>query len=75
MGDVVKRFQVGDRVVKNPALWRPSAHDAWGLGGGVGVVRADRLESSFRGGISVQWPSGRCYHHARELLPAPDSES
>jgi hypothetical protein len=31
-------FKLGDRVIKNPATWRPSEFDGWGAGLGVGVV-------------------------------------
>jgi hypothetical protein len=32
------KFRPGDRVVKVPAAWRPSAFDSWGAGERVGVA-------------------------------------
>ena len=63
-------FHVGERVIKNPAEWRPNAFDSWGRGQGIGVV----VESPIPLGpdeVDVRWPGGRCFEWARELLPAP----
>jgi hypothetical protein len=64
------RFQVGDRVVKNPATWRPNDFDAWGRGQGVGLV----VEPPFAldpSEVDVRWPAGRCFEFEAQLLPAP----
>jgi hypothetical protein len=63
-------FSVGDRVVRNPATWRPTEFDSWGRGSGVGVV----VEPPFVLGsdeVDVRWPSGRCFEWFAQLLPAP----
>lgn len=77
-------MKIGDRVVKNPATWRPSEFDGWGAGEGVGVIVEppwDHVDGVFRGGaerpedcvpcVDVQWPAGRCSQRVDELLPAP----
>ncbi len=63
-------FQVGDRVVRNPATWEENAFDAWGRGQGVGLV----VEPPFAlepGEVDVRWPAGRCFEKCAQLLPAP----
>lgn len=63
------RFQVGDRVVKNPTTWKMNAFDSWGRGVGVGVV----VEPPFSlapDEVDVRWPAGRCFEDADGLLPA-----
>ena len=63
-------FGVGDRVVRNPATWRPNDLDSWGRGVGVGVV----VEPPFALGpdeVNVRWPGGRCFESVGQLLPAP----
>lgn len=62
-------FEVGDRVVRNPATWLPNAFDSWGRGVGVGVV----VEPPFPLGpdeVDVRWPGGRCFESVGQLLPA-----
>lgn len=64
-------FQVGARVVRNPATWQPNEFDSWGRGSGVGVV----IEPPFPlapGEVDVRWPGGRCFESVEQLLPAPD---
>lgn len=64
-------FQVGDRVVRNPATWQPNDFDSWGRGAGVGVI----VEPPFPldpGEVDVRWPGGRCFEWIAQLLPAPD---
>lgn len=81
-------MKIGDRVVKNPATWRPSQFDAWGAGDGVGVIvpppavwGADANGVYLAGAVfeqdcvpcvDVRWPNGRCSQRVDELLPAPD---
>ncbi len=63
-------FAIGDRVIRNPATWRPNEFDSWGRGVGVGVV----IEPPFPldpGELDVRWPAGRCFESADQLLPAP----
>ncbi len=64
-------FQVGDRVVRNPATWEPNDFDSWGRGVGAGLV----LEPPFPLGpdeVDVRWPAGRCFESVGQLLPAPN---
>ncbi|MFM8175622.1 MAG: hypothetical protein ACKN81_18945, partial [Pirellulaceae bacterium] len=68
-------FRIGDRVVKNPAAWRPNALDAWGRGEGVGVVveppfAIDDLEL-----VDVRWPAGRCMEAIEGLQLASSDRS
>jgi len=66
----VQAFEVGDRVVCNPATWEPNDFDSWGRGVGVGVV----VEPPFPLGpdeADVRWPRGRCFEWVRGLIPAP----
>jgi hypothetical protein len=66
----VSAFEVGDRVVRNPATWQPNDFDSWGRGVGVGVV----VEPPFplgSGEVDVRWPGGRCFEWVAQLLPAP----
>ncbi len=63
-------FQIGDRVVKNPATWQPNEFDSWGRGQGIGVV----IAPPFLLGpdeVDVRWPAGRCFEVTAGLLPAP----
>jgi hypothetical protein len=66
-------FEVGDRVVKNPATWQPNDFDSWGRGLGVGIVVEPPFEMD-PGEVDVRWPSGRCFEDAVQLLPAPPAE-
>jgi hypothetical protein len=68
------QFRVGDRVVKNPTGWIPSAFDAWGAGEGVGVVLGVYEQQTgvpSLGEYDVRWPAGRATQAQAELLPAP----
>lgn len=61
-------FRIGDKVVKNPATWRPSGFDAWGAGEGVGEI----VEPPFPlddETVDVRWPGGREFRNTDELLP------
>ncbi len=65
-------YAIGDRVIRNPATWKPNEFDSWGRGIGVGTV----VEPPFpldAGEVDVQWPSGRCFESADQLLPAGES--
>jgi hypothetical protein len=68
-------FRIGDRVVKDPAGWRPAECDPPGAGDGVGTVAAVLTDSvsGSPAAIVVSWPrsAGRCCHWSDELLPAP----
>jgi len=61
-------YKPGDRVVKNPATWRPSEFDAWGAGEGVGIVVRPPFAIPLDE-VDVEWPSGRAFQKADELLP------
>jgi hypothetical protein len=61
-------FSVGDRVVKDPAGWRPNDFDSWGRGEGIGEV----VEPPFPlepDSVDVRWPAGRCFEEVAGLLP------
>ena len=63
------RFNIGDKVIKNPEFWQPNEFDSWGRGVGIGVV----VEPPYAlpaTEVDVRWPSGRCFENAEELLPA-----
>lgn len=63
-------FEVGNRVVRNPATWQPNDFDSWGRGVGVGVV----VEPPFAldpDDVDVHWPGGRCFESVGQLLPVP----
>jgi hypothetical protein len=67
-----KKFEVGDKVVKNPANWKPNEFDSWGRGLGVGIV----VEPPFQldnNETEVRWPKGRCFEDTEGLLHAPDN--
>jgi hypothetical protein len=58
---------VGDKVVKNPATWRPNAFDAWGRGEGIGEIVEPEVPLD-EGIVDVRWPAGRCFEHVDGLL-------
>jgi hypothetical protein len=67
------KFAIGDRVVRNPATWKPNEFDQWGRGRGVGVV----IEPPFHmddSVVDVRWPCGRCLEEVAGLLPAPQAD-
>jgi len=60
-------FEVGDRVVRNPATWKSNDFDSWGRGIGIGVV----VEPPFvldSDEVDVRWPAGRCFESTTQLL-------
>jgi hypothetical protein len=65
------RFQIGDRVIKNPKTWQPNDFDYWGRGEGVGVVVEPPVPLEDLDSVDVRWPSGRCFELEIGLLPAP----
>lgn len=64
------QFVAGDRVIRNPATWKPNDFDAWGRGIGVGVVVEPPFAVDDLGVVDVRWPSGRCFESVDGLLPA-----
>jgi|tagenome__1003787_1003787.scaffolds.fasta_scaffold17327713_1 hypothetical protein len=66
-------FRVGDRVIQNPATWKPNSFDEWGRGEGVGVVVEPPFDLDGRA-VDVRWPHGRCFEDIEGLLPAPTDE-
>ncbi len=65
----VRKFLVGDRVVKNTATWEVNEFDGWGRGEGVGVI----VEPPFPldpDDVDVRWPGGRCFEAVHGLLHA-----
>ena len=53
-------LKVGDRVVRNPATWKPNEFDSWGRGIGIGVV----VEPPFvldSDEVDVRWLGGQCF--------------
>lgn len=70
VSDMTTVFHIGDRVVRNPATWKPNDFDSWGRGEGVSVV----VEPPFSldaDTVDVRWPNGRCFEAVAGLLPAP----
>jgi hypothetical protein len=67
---LMNRFAIGDRVVKNPAMWKPNAFDDWGRGEGVGVV-VEPPYHMYDDKVDVRWPHGRCFESTDQLLRAP----
>lgn len=62
-------LKVGDRVVRNPATWKPNEFDSWGRGIGIGVV----VEPPFllnSDEVDVRWPGGRCFESPAQLMRA-----
>jgi hypothetical protein len=66
----VASFEVGDRVVRNPATWQPNDFDSWGRGVGVGLIVEPPFPLDPRE-VDVRWPGGRCFESVEQLLPAP----
>lgn len=64
------RWEVGDRVVKDPAAWVPSEFDAWGAGEGIGEVVGVVEDGPAGALLDVRWEGGQCYQWARELRRA-----
>lgn len=63
-------MRIGQRVIKNPDTWRPSEFDGWGAGEGVGIVLAYHPDTD---SVDIQWPNGRCFQYASEVLCAPEN--
>ena len=61
------KFNIGDKVIKNPEKWVANDFDAWGRGEGIGVV----VEPPFAmddDEVDVRWPAGRCFEEVEWLL-------
>ena len=57
---IMGNLKVGDRVVRNPATWKPNEFDSWGRGIGIGVV----VEPPFvldSDEVDVRWLGGQCF--------------
>jgi hypothetical protein len=67
---IAMRFQIGDKVIKNPATWQPNEFDSWGRGEGVGVVVEPPFTLEDLDAVDVQWQGGRCFESIDGLLPA-----
>ena len=65
-----KKFNIGDRVIKNPEGWIPNDFDNWGRGIGDGVIVEPPFELD-EGQYDVRWPRGRCFEDDTQLLPNP----
>jgi hypothetical protein len=63
-----KKFNIGDRVIKNPDGWIPNDFDGWGRGVGVGIIVEPPFELD-EGDYDVRWPGGRCFERESQLLP------
>jgi hypothetical protein len=65
-----RKFNIGDRVIKNPEGWIPNDFDRWGRGVGDGVIIEPPFELD-EGNYDVRWSNGRCFEHESQLLPNP----
>lgn len=63
-----EKFEVGDKVVKNPVTWRPNDFDKWGRGEGIGIVVEPPFELDQTEEVDVRWKGGRCFEFTVELL-------
>jgi hypothetical protein len=64
------KFNIGDRVIKNPEGWIPNDFDGWGRGVGVGVgIIVEPPFELDEGDYDVRWPGGRCFERESQLLP------
>ena len=70
---VMKKYDVGDRVVKNPETWITNDFDSWGRGVGIGVV-VDPPFDLRDDEADVRWPGGRCLEKTDQLLPYSTGE-
>jgi hypothetical protein len=64
------KFNVGDKVVKNPDTWVVNDFDSWGRGVGIGEIDEAPVPLEDLGLVDVRWPAGRCAEHCDGLLPA-----
>lgn len=62
------KFNIGDKVIKNPETWVVNDFDSWGRGIGIGIVVEPPFEL-FDSEVDVRWIEGRCFEQAVELLP------
>lgn len=58
----MKKYKLGDRVLRNPKTWVTTEDDYWGRGWGVGRVVATKPR------LQVQWPAGLCVEDAEQLV-------
>lgn len=63
------KFQIGDRVIKNPATWQVNDFDSWGRGEGIGEVVEPPFDVDDLNEVDVRWPKGRCFEAVSGLLP------
>jgi hypothetical protein len=69
------KFQIGERVIRNPESWEANPFDSWGRGIGVGVVVQAPFQVDDLNLVDVRWPAGRCFEPEDGLLPAPPEGS
>lgn len=62
-----KKFNIGDKVIKNDETWVPNDFDSWGRGIGVGEVVEPPFDIEDED-IDIRWPDGRCFEKKIELI-------
>lgn len=70
---MLKKYNIGNLVKKNPDNWIVNDFDRWGRGLGIGEV----VEPPFtlnENEVDVVWPAGRCFESIDQLLPASDED-
>jgi hypothetical protein len=63
------KFNIGDKVIKNPETWQVNEFDGWGRGLGIGIVIDSPFSVDDLDMVDVRWPAGRCFEDCGGLLP------
>jgi hypothetical protein len=63
------KFNIGDKVIKNPETWQVNEFDGWGRGLGIGTVIDSPFPVDDLDLVDVRWPTGRCFEACGDLLP------
>jgi hypothetical protein len=68
----MKKFEVGDKVIKNHETWIINEFDSWGRGEGVGVVVEPPFETE-NSEVDIKWNKGRCFESVEQLIQFYDT--